>query len=105
LIAIESEQAGRPGLENRASVSTESDRGIHEDPAARWIEDIDRFVQQDGFVDGFHDSDAELGQRSRVVVGVRFALQSCDKAFVVPDVEALVLAEDVDFSNHSGRVT
>src|SRR5262245_1239845 len=49
-------------------------------------------------------SNAELGKRARVVVGVRLTLQLRDEALVVPDVEVLVLSEHVDVADHPGRV-
>ena len=48
--------------------------------------------------------DPEVRQGTRIVVGERLGEQSRDEAFVVPDLEKVLLSQHVDFASHQGAL-
>src|SRR5690606_13536214 len=49
-------------------------------------------------------SDAVLGQRPRVLVAERLALELAEEPIVVPHFQIVVLADHVDFAGHRRRL-
>ena len=99
-IAIEADDPRGAGFEQRARVAAETDRAVDEQAAALGLQEAQRLGGQHGNVGR---SNAELRERARVVVGVRFALQTRQEAIVIPDVEIVDLAEHVDVAASSWR--
>ena len=48
--------------------------------------------------------DPKVGKRARVVVGERLGEQPRDEAFVIPDLEKVLLPQHVDFAGHQGAL-
>ncbi len=104
-VTIEADQPLGAMFEQQHAVSAEADSAVDVQASARRVEQRNHFGRHHRFVPRrfAHRSDPELGERPGVVVRIGLALELGDEPLVVPDVEVVVLAEDVHFAAHPRR--